>query len=692
MFATRGFELAAWQGQAVEAWIKGDTQGPYRGTLEIFTGGGKTLIALACAQEAAKSAPGLRLAVVVPTEALARQWKVAIERSTTVRSSDIGLLGAGRTTTFGRTNVIVAVLNTAAKRLPELARSAQPLMLIVDECHRAGAPTFSNVLSTPATFRLGLSATPDREEVDEFGEPLSYDEQLVGRGLGATVFRFDLRDAREDGWLPDYDIHHHGLQLAPDERQRYETLSRRVDDAADRLKELGHDPAHAQQMQGRPDEVGLAARSYVAVTSQRKHLLYGAKERLRVARRLVEQALATGDRRILLFHERVAQAAELYAALVADLGTHRVRLEHSRLSASDRIGAVADFRSGKADVLVSVKSLVEGIDVPEADVGMSVASSSSVRQRIQSLGRVLRRQFGPQAAVKHAEMHLLYVADSVDEFIYSKQDWSDLTGAGANHYWIWSLDPAKDPDRVEGPPASPRPTEEQEWERLGRKAPQTPVPWHGMVVGQEYSVDTLGNVTNGSGAMIANPQNVGGLVESVRGRPGGRFRVTPGRRLVLVWGEMLEGTEPFVAGQLEQVFRAANQLALQSDARADPYIVQPGDPYDGPLDKEGGTYKLRQKRGGVIERPIPRATTSDMAPDQPRSVGVEFAMVAGSGSEDLEANARRVLDAWRELFGRGITFHVTSQGDAWYAVGGERRFLAHVAGGFAWPAPTKEDK
>ena len=42
---TRGFELHPWQTAAVEAWEATDP--PHRGTLEVFTGGGKTLIALA---------------------------------------------------------------------------------------------------------------------------------------------------------------------------------------------------------------------------------------------------------------------------------------------------------------------------------------------------------------------------------------------------------------------------------------------------------------------------------------------------------------------------------------------------------------------------------------------------------------------------------------------------------------------
>src|SRR5699024_10586745 len=144
------------------------------------------------------------------------------------------------------------VLNSAAELLPEMARTAQPLMFIVDECHRAGAPSHSRVLDTPADFRMGLSATPDREEFDDDGEPLAYDSQRVGLSLGAVVARFDLKDARRLGWLPDYRIHHHGLRLTDTERHDYDAISRRVDDLADRLREMGVDSSRAHSLQARP--------------------------------------------------------------------------------------------------------------------------------------------------------------------------------------------------------------------------------------------------------------------------------------------------------------------------------------------------------------------------------------------------------------------------------------------------------
>ena len=52
--------------------------------------------------------------------------------------------------------------------------------------------------------------------------------------------------------------------------------------------------------------------------------------------------------------------------------------------------AVEDFKKGKLNVLVSCTALDEGFDMPEADGAMILSASSSKRQRIQRMGRVLR--------------------------------------------------------------------------------------------------------------------------------------------------------------------------------------------------------------------------------------------------------------------------------------------------------------
>jgi superfamily II DNA or RNA helicase len=659
--------LFDWQQEAIRRWEAGDGQGPFRGTLEVFTGGGKTLIALAAFARLSELVPGIRLAIVAPTEALARQWVESIIGHTSLVRSDVGLLGAGGHDTYEGKRALVAVLNSAARRLPKLAADAQPLMLVVDECHRAGAATFSKVLDTPAEYRLGLSATPARDEVDESGLPLAFDEQVVGRRLGDVVFRFGLREAMNSGWLPEYTVHHHGVRLNEDERREYERISRKVTDTADQLSSAGFQTSQAWNLAARAGDLAPLAQAYIGALAARKDFLYRASERGRVAARVVQSAVERNARpRMLLFHERVAEASALYADLTSRLPSVAIALEHSELAAGARREALARFRSDEVNVLVSVKSLVEGIDVPDADIGVSVASSSSVRQRIQTLGRVLRRRFdgGP----KTAEMHMIYVHDTVDEAIYGKEDWSDLTGAEANRYWLWPLDPELPPEAQPGPPRAPRPTEEAEWTRFGEKVPAEPQQWLGELPELELSVDTRGNVTTSEGAVVENPQGVAEMVSRVRGRPGGRFRVTPKYSLVIVFGEHGNGMVPLLAGQVSEPFRVA--AASEASADVDVSELRPGSLYSGPADKKEGTFKLRQKSGGLIER---RAGSE-----------IQFAITDQHGDVRSE-NAMRLLAAWASLNTSGMSFSINRLGHAWYREGGEVRYLAAVRGGFLWP-------
>lgn len=669
---TRGFQLAAWQSEAVTRWERGDSDGPFRGTLEVFTGGGKTLIALACAVRAAQKEPSPKLAIVVPTEALARQWIDMVARFTTVNRADIGLLGAGGQDSLQTHRVLVCVLNTAAQRLPEMSHAVPALMLIVDECHRAGAPIFSKVLDTVARFRLGLSATPDREETDEAGEPLDFDEQILGQALGRIVYRFTLGDARAAGWLPDYEIHHHGVTLFGEERSTYLDLSRQVDEVVEELSRLGIDPISARRMQQRRDDVGQLAAAYLRATSRRKDLLYRAAERTRIAVILVRRALARNTPpRILLFHERVAEADELFARLQASVPN--LAIEHSLLPDAERIKAMQGFRSGQINVLVSVKSLIEGIDVPDADIGISVASSSSVRQRIQSLGRVLRRRFADIGQPKRAEMHVIYVADTVDETIYSKENWSDLTGPDANRYWRWPAAPDENPLAQQGPPRTPRPTEAEEWERLEDRVPEIPVPWLGAVPAAQYSIDTRGTVITSQGALIKNPQNIEELLRRVRQRPGGAFWVTPLHRLVLVRADGGGDHPMMIAGQLVEAFGIRPPVdETAAEAVFDVHALTPGMPYPGPMTRGNGEFQLRQKSGGVIERTAAGRIK-------------EFAQREGSGQPQLEENARRVLAAWHRVSSQGMRFFINEHWHAWYLEKGQPHFLADVPGGFVWP-------
>ena len=69
-------------------------------------------------------------------------------------------------------------------------------------------------------------------------------------------------------------------------------------------------------------------------------------------------------------------------------------------------------------MLVTCRALDEGLDVPEAEFGIIGASTASLRQRIQRLGRVLR----PHPDKKTATVVTLYVLPGESEALRAESE------------------------------------------------------------------------------------------------------------------------------------------------------------------------------------------------------------------------------------------------------------------------------
>ena len=82
---------------------------------------------------------------------------------------------------------------------------------------------------------------------------------------------------------------------------------------------------------------------------------------------------------------------------------------HSKLGEADRRKALKKW--GRTfSVLLSVHALEEGIDVPEASVGIVIGSGKTERQLIQRIGRLVRPRPG-----KIARIHVIYAKGTVEE-------------------------------------------------------------------------------------------------------------------------------------------------------------------------------------------------------------------------------------------------------------------------------------
>jgi len=628
---TWGVQLHHWQEEAIGSWFGAGR----RGTIKVVTGAGKTVVALAIAERLQRQDPELRVAVVVPTIVLMNQWYEEFLARSNLPTAWLGRLGGGHEDDFREPRrVLVAVLASARRFLPKLVSEAsvgRHLLLIADECHRAGAPQMSGVLKTERAYTLGLSATPEREDEDQDQQPRAYEHSRLGRELGGIVYEMSVADAVRLGVLPPFQLEHYGLSLTREEADRYEQLTRSLRELRDQLHErfTGARKAGsgnklfewcrrvARRSQG--ELVGLCAR-YVAESTQRSRLLYAAAARRAATVALLHDAFRDRpDTRAILFHESIDQVVALFEMLVRE-GLPAV-MEHSELPEGLRDASLELFRRGIARVVVSARSLIEGFNVPAADLGIIVASTKSTRQRIQSIGRVLRKHLLPGGEEKAARICVLYVRDTVDEFIYEKADWDRLLGVERNLYFVWT--PPAEPERQSGPPRAYL----QDESEVDVDALQIGDPYPGRYEGIEYTCDTLGNVVDSEGRYARNPQDVCDRVIHAKGEPG-RFLVTPRRHLILVLTKDGDHWQPRYAGRLAEPFQFdPPQVGKLEDAARE---LTPGEPYPGPLH---GSVELRfrQKRGGVVARRVPGGEEYAVGPAADHLIEVLWTLASQRG-------------------------------------------------------------
>ena len=375
-----GLELRDWQVDAFAAWAAAGC----RGVVEAITGTGKTRLGIAAIRVALGR--GGRALVLVPTLDLQDQWCVRLRAA--VPEARVGRLGGGHDDDLHDHHVLVATPHSAAQ-VP-LDVPSQPGLLVADEAHRYGAPTWGAALSPAFPMRLALTATYERND-----EGL---EEVLGPYFGGVVARYGYVEATRDGVIAPFRVALVGTELDPAERDAYDAADQRVRQLRSRLVELGL-PRHPLELiaaaagvvargegsSGRGDPKLATARGFLGALRARRDVAAQAAGKLDVVR-VVAPALR--DRRTLVFTDTVEQA-EQATRLLAAAGVEAEEI-HGGLADRRRRIRMAQFRNGNLSCVVAPRVLDEGVDVPEADVAVVLAAFRTRRQMIQRLGRVLR--------------------------------------------------------------------------------------------------------------------------------------------------------------------------------------------------------------------------------------------------------------------------------------------------------------
>lgn len=398
------------QADAVAAWYRAGQ----RGILKHATGSGKTITALEIVR---RHLQGRRPAmVVVPSVLLLEQWTSEAKLALADVDPAVLLVGGGNdrwrkngllrafTEPGDEARLVVATLQTAASdAFLAAAVGGEHLLLCADEVHRCGSGEYRRLLDLHAGATLGLSATPERYR-DPDGTSVIF--EYFGPVVPPVV---TLQDAVRAGRLCPYEYHVHPVDLSADEEAQWKELTRRLSPLL---------PHRSGQPLSQAAQLLLIRRARVAK---------GAREKATVAARIVEREFERGQHWLLYCDDRTQVASVRQALSEASVES----FEYWSDMRGDRLATMERFQR-EGGVIVAIRCLDEGVDVPMLSHGVVLASSQNPREFIQRRGRLLRRAPGKDRAV----VHDLLVAPPPD----SERHFRSLTLAELARAHVFALD------------------------------------------------------------------------------------------------------------------------------------------------------------------------------------------------------------------------------------------------------------
>lgn len=348
------------QSEALEAWW---AEGG-RGVVVLPTGTGKTFVALLAIAKAGR--PSL---IVTPTIDLMNQWYGELLGGF---GGPIGLLGGG---SIDYQPLTVTTYDSAYIHLERWGNRFG--LVVFDECHHLPGASFQYAaIGCLAPYRLGLTATPERADGREAVLP-----ELVG----PVVYRREIKQLAGD-FLAEYRVQRVEVDLSPEEADRYQqtrAVYRRF--LEENMISLGSPNGWKRFLQLTcRDATGRAA--FHAFLEQRR-LALAAPAKIRVLDELLHRH--AGDR-VLIFTYDNATVYRIARLFLIPAITHQTKTK-------ERQQVLERFHSGEYPMVVTSQVLNEGVDVPAANVGVILSGTGSVREHVQRLGRLLRKQADKQA-------------------------------------------------------------------------------------------------------------------------------------------------------------------------------------------------------------------------------------------------------------------------------------------------------
>tara|TARA_A100001011_G_scaffold352113_1_gene392712 strand:+ start:472 stop:2685 length:2214 start_codon:yes stop_codon:yes gene_type:complete len=380
--------------KALDSWESNNRSG----ILKHATGSGKTFTALfALKRHLVEKQIGL---IIVPDVLLQTQWKEEIKKIIPEAKDENLLLAGGEgkknfwyknlkrfTAVRNKENIkiVIAVAETASSsEFITSITQGENLMIIADEVHSLGTEERSSIFNINCSARIGLSATPERfgdidgtkRIFDYFGETLKPD--------------FSLSDAIKQKRLVPYKYFPELCILDDEELENYEDLSKRIKQIYARSKEKKDIP-------------------YLkSIIFERARISKDAKSKVNKAINIIEREYIKGQK-WLVYCQDIIQLEKIFEGLnKKNINSSKYFSELKKNKGNDLTATLNAFES-IGGILLSIKCLDQGVDIPSVTHALIIASDQNPRQFIQRRGRVLRPD--PENHKEKAFIYDLIVAD-----------------------------------------------------------------------------------------------------------------------------------------------------------------------------------------------------------------------------------------------------------------------------------------
>jgi superfamily II DNA or RNA helicase len=362
--------------------LKNWEQNNRRGIFEHATGSGKTFTAMCAIRKCIEE--NCPVLILVPSVGLLNQWKDELAETYCDIKISYLLCGGGYNTwknekmlesftkPLKRENkrITLAVMDTAVTDafMSRLVVS-EKLLVVADEVHRMGSNRKRIFFKINAGYRLAMSATPKRYNdnegtlaiIDYFG--------------GILPPKYTLKNAVDDGVLCRYFYYPMVVTLTVNEQQEWDKLS----------KEISRQYAIATS-----SDCGMSAilnRKIQSLLIERSRIVKEAKNKTKLAVDILKLKYKNGQRWIVYCDNQ----QQLNDVLIALKGIGVKAYEyHSKLPDDVKKQTLLFFRQ-VGGVVVSIRCLDEGIDIPNTTHALILASSQNPREFIQRRGRILRK-------------------------------------------------------------------------------------------------------------------------------------------------------------------------------------------------------------------------------------------------------------------------------------------------------------